>query len=50
MQDLEALAPPAIMCIAVLAGVYALLKHEMAPSRKRQRAAEAEDEQRSAEL
>lgn len=34
LADLEALAPPAIMCAAFLAGVVWLLRHEMAPKRR----------------
>lgn len=42
LQDLEALAPPAIICIAFLIGVIALVKHEMAPRRKRRDAGQAD--------
>jgi hypothetical protein len=35
LQDLAALAAPVIVCVAVLVGVGALLRHEMAPRRRR---------------
>lgn len=34
LQDLEALAPPAIVCVAFLVGIIALLRRELAPKRK----------------
>lgn len=34
MQDLAVLAPSLIVCVAFLAGVFALLRHEMAPRRR----------------
>jgi len=37
LQDLAALAPPAIVCVAFLVGVWAFVRHELAPKR-RQRA------------
>jgi uncharacterized protein (DUF2345 family) len=37
LQDLAALTPPAIVCVAVLVGTWALVRRELAPKR-RQRA------------
>lgn len=34
MQDLAVLTPSLIVCAAFLAGVFALLRHEMAPRRR----------------
>ena len=34
MQDLAVLAPSLIVCAAFLVGVFALLRHEMAPRRR----------------
>ena len=34
VQDLAALAPPAIVCVAFLVGVVALLRRELAPRRR----------------
>jgi hypothetical protein len=34
MQDLAALAPPAIVCVAFLVGVWALVRRELAPKRR----------------
>ncbi len=34
LQDLAVLAPSLIVCVAFLAGVYALLRREMAPRRR----------------
>ena len=34
MQDLAVLTPSLIVCVAFLAGVFALLRHEMAPKRR----------------
>lgn len=34
MQDLAVLTPSLIVCVAFLAGVFALLRHEMAPRRR----------------
>jgi hypothetical protein len=35
LQDLAALAPPVIVCVAFLVGVGALLRRELAPKRRR---------------
>jgi hypothetical protein len=34
MQDLAALAPPAIVCAAFLVGAWAILRRELAPKRR----------------
>ena len=34
MQDLAALAPPAIVCVAFLVGAWALVRRELAPKRQ----------------
>jgi len=34
LQDLAALAPPAIVCVAFLVGVGVLLRRELAPKRR----------------
>ncbi len=34
LQDLAALAPPAIVCVAFLVGVWALVRRELAPKRR----------------
>jgi flagellar biosynthesis/type III secretory pathway M-ring protein FliF/YscJ len=34
LQDLAVLTPSLIVCVAFLAGVFALLRHEMAPRRR----------------
>lgn len=44
LQDLGALAPSAIICVAFLAGVIALVKHEMAPRRKSRADSQADDD------
>jgi len=44
LQDLAVLTPSLIVCAAFLAGVFALLRHEMAPRRRaREDARSAED-------
>jgi hypothetical protein len=35
LQDLAALAPPVIVCVAFLVGVGVLLRRELAPKRRR---------------
>jgi hypothetical protein len=35
MQDLAALAPPAIVCVAFIIGAWILLRRELAPKRRR---------------
>jgi hypothetical protein len=45
LQDLAALAPPAIVCAAFLVGAWALVRRELAPKRRaRAQAAAAADE------
>jgi hypothetical protein len=39
-QDLAALAPPAIVCVAFLIGGWLLLRRELAPKRRNRAAAE----------
>jgi hypothetical protein len=34
LQDLAVLTPSLIVCVAFLVGVFALLRHEMAPKRR----------------
>jgi hypothetical protein len=46
LQDLAALTPPAIVCVAVLVGTWAILRRELAPKRAERdedRAASGED-------
>jgi hypothetical protein len=43
MQDLAALAPPAIVCAAFLAGAWVLLRRELAPRRRARAQAAAAD-------
>jgi hypothetical protein len=48
LQDLAAVTPPAIVCIAVLIGTWALVRRELAPKRRdRAEAGAASDEDRS---
>jgi len=50
LQDLAALTPPAIVCVAVLVGTWALVRRELAPKRgKRDDAGAAADEERAAD-
>jgi hypothetical protein len=39
-QDLAALAPPAIVCVAFLIGGWMLLRRELAPKRRKRAAAD----------
>ena len=41
MQDLAALAPPAIVCAAFLIGAWALVRRELAPKRRARAEADA---------
>lgn len=34
LQDLAALAPPAIVCVAFLVGAWAIVRRELAPKRR----------------
>jgi hypothetical protein len=48
LQDLAALTPPAIVCVAVLVGTWAIVRRELAPKRReRAEAAVASDEDRA---
>jgi hypothetical protein len=50
MQDLAALAPPAIVCAAFLVGAWAILRRELAPKRRaRAQAAAASSADKRAE-
>jgi hypothetical protein len=42
LQDLAALTPPAIVCVAFLVGAWALIRRELAP-RRRARAQSQDD-------
>jgi hypothetical protein len=41
-QDLAAVAPSAIVCVAFLIGVGMLLRHELGPKRRARREADAD--------
>jgi hypothetical protein len=41
LQDLAALAPPAIVCAAFLVGAWALVRKELAPKRRARTQADA---------
>jgi hypothetical protein len=41
-QDLAALAPPAIVCVAFLIGAWMLLRRELAPKRRARTRADAD--------
>lgn len=46
LQDLAALAPPAIVCAAFLVGAWVIVRRELAPKRRaRAQAGAAADEQ-----
>jgi len=48
LQDLAALTPPAIVCVAVLIGAWAIVRRELAPKRRERAEAEvAADEDRA---
>ena len=49
LQDLAALAPPAIVCAAFLVGAWAILRRELAPKRRARAQAAAAAERRAAE-
>jgi hypothetical protein len=49
-QDLAAVAPSVIVCVAFLIGLGVLLRHELGPKRRARREGdEARDESRTAE-
>jgi hypothetical protein len=41
LQDLAALAPPAIVCVAFLVGAWMLVRRELAPKRRARAQSEA---------
>jgi len=41
LQDLAALAPPAIVCVAFLVGAVAIVRRELGPKRRERAQAEA---------
>jgi hypothetical protein len=41
LQDLAALTPPAIVCVAVLVGTWAIVRRELAPKRRERAEARA---------
>jgi hypothetical protein len=41
LQDLAALAPPAIVCVAFLVGAWAIVRRELAPKRRARAQSEA---------
>jgi hypothetical protein len=47
MQDLAALAPPAIVCAAFLVGAWVILRRELAPKRRARAQAAAAAEKRA---
>jgi hypothetical protein len=50
MQDLAALAPPAIVCVAFVIGAWMLLRRELAPKRRaRAKAAAGSGDERAPE-
>lgn len=49
LQDLAALAPPAIVGAAFLVGAWALVRRELAPKRRARRQAAAAAEERAQE-
>lgn len=49
LQDLAALAPPAIVCAAFLVGAWVLVRRELAPRRRARRQAAAAAEERAQE-
>jgi hypothetical protein len=49
LQDLAALAPPAIVCAAFLVGAWALVRRELAPKRRARAQARAATGERSHE-
>ena len=49
LQDLAALAPPAIVCVAFLVGAWALVRRELAPKRRARAQARAAADERAHE-
>jgi hypothetical protein len=46
LQDLAALAPPAIVCAAFLVGAWALVRRELVPKRRARAQADADGRER----
>ncbi|HUD79319.1 MAG TPA: hypothetical protein VMR00_15810 [Streptosporangiaceae bacterium] len=44
LQDLSALAPPAIVCVGFLIGAWVLVRKELAPRRRAREKAEAAED------
>jgi hypothetical protein len=49
LQDLAALAPPAIVCAAFLVGAWVLVRKELAPKRRARAQADAAADERERE-
>jgi len=49
LQDLAALAPPAIVCAAFLVGAWVLVRRELAPKRRARAQARAVTDERARE-
>jgi hypothetical protein len=49
LQDLAALAPPAIVCVAFLVGAWAIVRRELAPKRRERARAGAVTDERAHE-
>jgi hypothetical protein len=49
MQDLAALAPPAIVCAAFLVGAWVIVRKELAPKRRARAQAEVATDKRAEE-
>jgi hypothetical protein len=49
LQDLAALAPPAIVCAAFLIGAWVLVRRELAPKRRARAQADADADGRERE-
>ncbi len=49
LQDLAALAPPAIVCVAFLIGAWALVRRELAPKRRARAGARAATDEQAPE-
>jgi hypothetical protein len=49
LQDLAALTPPAIVCVAFLVGAWVLVRRELAPKRQARGQAEAVADERAHE-
>jgi hypothetical protein len=49
LQDLAALAPPAIVCVAFVVGAWAIVRRELAPKRRARAQAEAAQDERERE-